>query len=347
MSDLTRILEIAKKDSATSETWIRAVLDSSTLHPTSLEFHKTISDAAWIDREHGRAIDYEKIVDDELGTPASDKLEIIKYEATAQRLRYDFKFSQLDDVNTRESLREGSRSELLLPFRAFASLGLRMASSKDITAEAMDLNCVNAVGRWIVLHGLWFGTHLEEQSDLMIELSDRMIKKHEIDANLYYWRAFALRNAGDLSDALESIDQALELHDSAQVNVHQDYVRERELINTMKMINTTIESKVDSALRSSSELLRREASESRRTIQSSLIGVIEIFGVFIAIVTLVGGSALTLFNSKSIDQQLWTIGILTVGCIAFFVILRLIVGLPFVPTRRRRQDTGSDRSGSL
>jgi hypothetical protein len=145
------------------------------------------------------------------------------------RLRFDLKFSELAR-RCDQWLADVPGDALLHSFRAFAALGARSEDAVALLRYATVRPDYDSVCRWVCLHGLWFATDLPDQPQRIVALSDEIIARGEVAANLYYWRASALRRLGQVTAALTNIDKAIDLLPTGSTSTHQDYLHERELI---------------------------------------------------------------------------------------------------------------------
>jgi tetratricopeptide (TPR) repeat protein len=155
------------------------------------------------------------------------------------RLRFDFKFEELDE-RCSQWLRDFPDDAYIASLAALAALGGRSDRGRALLDRAMGLPNVDSPCRYVFLHALWFAIDLEDQAEQIITLSDEMIDRGEDGYNLYFWRSFALRRLGFLDEALASVDQAIALLPTGMNQVHQDYVRERELIKTTRLLNDQV-----------------------------------------------------------------------------------------------------------
>jgi tetratricopeptide (TPR) repeat protein len=156
-----------------------------------------------------------------------------------QRLRFDFKFEELAR-QVRGWLDDVPEDPQLLSLAAFAALGMHSLNAEPLLRRAMATDGYDSGCRYICLQGLWFASHLDDQAERILELSDEMIGRGEDSPNLYYWRAFALRRLLRFDEATSCVDQAIATLPPGMNAVHQDYFRERELINTSRLLHEQV-----------------------------------------------------------------------------------------------------------
>ena len=253
------------------------------------------------------------------------------------RLRYDFRFDELAEA-ARDWLATYPDDALIHSFAAFAALGQRSDRALPLLERAGTLADYDHSCRAVCLHGLWFGSHLPDQAERILALSDVMIGRGEDDANVYYWRSFALRRLGRFDDALTSVDRAISLLPVGMNAVHQDYVRERELIATTVLLNqhvSALAARISDDLRAQfrehRDEMQREMEHhtqtARRVVSESLLGIVEVLALFVTLAGFLVGSGALVLRADSFTQGLAAVGLLTAGALAFFALLRVVVRL--------------------
>lgn len=144
-----------------------------------------------------------------------------------QRLRFDFRFaSMLEAFAKVPDLVE--RDSLLMALRGFAEVGARKGGLETLEA-ALGMADANQNTRQVALHGLWLSNEVP-YAELSLRTCDLIDELGETDYNTGFRRAAALRKLGRYREAMEAIDEAIELLGTASNDIHQDFVRERELI---------------------------------------------------------------------------------------------------------------------
>ncbi|GAA2103957.1 tetratricopeptide repeat protein [Actinomadura alba] len=278
-------------------------------------------------------------------------LRVLTYVHVA-RLRYDFKFEQLG-VRCAEGLQDFRDDAYIAILAALAALGRRSDRGRPLLDRAVDLPDFDSACRTACLHALWFGLDLPDQAERIMALSDEMIGRGEDGYNLYYWRSFALRRLGRLDEALQSVDRAIALLPVGMNLVHQDYVREREMIKTTQLLDEQVQrasDEISARLRAESESylddvkkdLSRYSESAQKIVSESLVNVVEVLGVFVALAGFLLGSGVMVFKSGGFWQHLGSIALLLAGTLLFFVVLRSVVKV-----RARPVGAGPRRTGLL
>ncbi|MFD7310745.1 hypothetical protein [Promicromonospora sp. NPDC059942] len=274
------------------------------------------------------------------------------------RLQFDFKFNQLLSW-TRSVRSEFSTDAMLRALAAFAALGSGTPQAASLLAAAISADGYDKSCRFLCLQGLWMASDLPEADRLAVELADEIIGLGEDEPGVHYWRAGALRRLGRLDEALQSVDVAIDLLRPGSNSVHQDYVRERELINATKALDeridelvaralTDLKAAVADELHAARQEIEQQHSQARRIVSESLVGIIEVLAIFVTLAGFLVGSGAVLAQADGFWQNLAAIALILAGCIALFVLLRVIVHLqPGTPrtegvlarlwTRPRRQ----------
>jgi len=309
--------------------WISALAKISAESKLSLEsIRRAVSDLAWLDRAMGNEVEtiasYRDAVaaqDEFQENPALLDLTIAYF--VSQRLRFDFRFARLrTELRTEPLAATDSQLNAML---VFAGMGMELEDSANQLARLRANHELDSVDRDIVLHALWFGTHLPDQADQILLLSDEMLAKGDASANVYFRRAFAFRRQGRLEHAMREINTAMDLLGPGANDVHQDYARERELISTTGILRAEIKATVDEQLSGALSVLDSRARTAEESVSRSLVGLVEVLGLFIALIGFLGAGAVTLFSSQSFAQQILMVVVLFVGSIGFFLTLRFVV----------------------
>jgi hypothetical protein len=254
-----------------------------------------------------------------------------------QRLRYDFKFEELSR-RVRTWMDDVPEDALLRSLAAFAALGAHSLNAQPLLLRAVATDGYDSICRYICLQGLWFASNLDDQPERMLELSDEMIGLGEDSPNLYYWRAFALRRLRRFDDATSCVDRAIATLPPGTNAVHQDYFRERELINTSRLLYqqvTELSEGVSQRLKSEfqgyfdqvKEDLERQSGTARRIVSESLIGLVETLGLFVTLAGFLVGSGAIVFRSTNFGHQITAIILMLLGSLTFFLLLRGVVRL--------------------
>ncbi len=180
------------------------------------------TDLAWIARRRGEPVT-ELLVD---GPP---ERRLISLYVTGQRLRFDFKFSELRSVAKSWPSRD-PEDALVTSFLAFSALGTRSPDGTELLHRALNLPDADRRTRFVCLAGIWSAHHLSDQGQRLVELCDQILTMREGDGNVYFRRAAGYRKLGRFTEVLDDIDRAIEMLPPGNNDVNQDYIRERELI---------------------------------------------------------------------------------------------------------------------
>lgn len=275
-------------------------------------------------------------------------------------LRFEFKFAALRTLIG--YAREVYPDETMLwAFDVFAKLGSGDSTAEPALANIYASDHLTIAELDTLLHGAWLSVGDLSTSDPMVrwvlKLSQDLIDRGVASANHYFWRATALRRSGRFADALKAVDDALRKHSLKDNHVHQDYVRERELIRALASIDAMITSsqaaltdsmkKVETDMkelfeqrlaetavefaareREAAEVQRQRAKEADEAIQRSLTGVIEILGLFLALIGVLAGSGFLALNSDDWWRALVGVVALIVGPIVLLGGMRMVVRWP-------------------
>jgi hypothetical protein len=237
-----------------------------------------------------------------------------------QRLRFDFKFRELQQL-TQGWLASGDA--LLTALAGFAALGRHDPFGRLLVDKALAAEDADEKSRHICLHALWFSQDAADL-ELLLDLSAQMLTAGEGGANAHYRRAGALRTLGRYDEALAEIELAIERHGSGDNRVHQDYVRERELIlavqRTAGVADATVARLADLEQRLDERLVKAED-----LVNDGLLRTIEILGLFLALTGFVVGTSTAAVKSSNWWQLVVAMALLVAGSAAFLVMMRWVV----------------------
>jgi tetratricopeptide (TPR) repeat protein len=226
LEDLIKRLESLIADGKGTDSWIRELsiaADRAQLSITQLRSITT--NLTWIDRRLAHPVPTESNYCRDAGIGG-----LLHLYTHGQRLRFDFNFSGLSVFLENHRDLPHIEDALVQSFSAFAKLGARAPGAVDQLMHTLDLEDLDFRARHVCLAGLWSAHTLPEQAVLLLELANEMISLGEGDSNVYFRRATAYRMMGKFSEALDDIDYALALLAPGNNEVHQDYLRERQLI---------------------------------------------------------------------------------------------------------------------
>ncbi|GAB3444993.1 hypothetical protein [Actinophytocola sediminis] len=290
---------------------------------------RTISDLAWQAREVGQPLP-----PDAQAAPSAH-VRLCRQYLHGFRLRFDFKFEALGE-RTPGWLRADPDDALLQAMSAFAGLGRGAPGALRALETSLASPNADGVSRNVCLHGLWFGNQVADQAERIVALSDDIIARGDDGANIYFWRAYAFRRMELFDEAMDAIDRAIELHPVGMNAVHQDYVRERSLIATSKLVLTQVaehaqrvsadlRAELDRQLEAAKAELVKKQEDAQRTVSDSLLKIVEILGLFIALAGFLVGSGVIAFRAAGFWQNFASVALLLVGSVLFFGLLRLVI----------------------
>lgn len=249
--------------------------------------------------------------------------------------RYNFDFSLIHRGLSYLPDPFRSSTEYLIALSTFSRMG--QGRRYDLhTVERLQEETGSTKVLQLLLHALWF-TNGQDEAHLMITIADRLLTQDRTDSVTLMRKATALRRLGKYGWATKVIDQAISTLNATETTIHQDYVRERELISVqaeterkikdlsetmMRDMSSTIEDRVEYFR---SEMAKQGEASARQT-SDALFKVVEILGLFTALIAVIAatlGSAFT--GDMSWWQRLAIVAAGTLFPIAFFALLRKIV----------------------
>ncbi|RBQ14022.1 hypothetical protein DP939_42865 [Spongiactinospora rosea] len=296
---------------------------------TNTVLRDVVSDVAWLSRDAG-----EPIPEENKSIPSGvdrDVYRLVEMYAVAQRLRFDFLFQQLYD-RCRAWLSETSDA-LILSCAAMAAMGLRHPDGLDLYKKAIEAPDADKVVRHVALTAVWIGQHIPEQASLMLSLCSDMISKGENDANLYFRRCRAWTRLARYEEALDDIFRAMHMLGHSQNAIHQDYVREWQIIlshmEQERSLKTVVEKYGDEvrerALNQVDDItkeLDEKLAKAERLVAENQLQLVQILGLFVALAAFLIGGGVTIGQASGWIQGLITIAGLAVGSLLFFAMLR-------------------------
>jgi hypothetical protein len=273
-----------------------------------------------------------------------------------QRLRFDYRFEVLHR-RSRDWLTEFEDDALIRSLAAFAALGTRSSNGLNMFQRAVDAPDADDKSNQVCLLAIWFADHLPEQPQIMLRLSDEMMARGQENEVVYYRRATAYRKLGRFDEALYEIDRAIEGLGVGDVLRHEQFVQERRAIvlardlqgqirRSADDIATTIGDQVDRKIAAASADLEERLNEAslrmaqridvaQEMVSSGLLKMVEILGLFVALVGFVAGSGTVVVKAKDFEQRALAMVLVIVGALIFFGLLRLVTS---VGRRRVRED---------
>ena len=199
-----------------------------------------------------------------------------------------------------------------------------------------------------LVEGLRLGRTIPRQAELMLELLDHGPLAASPSPDPLYRKAYALRRLGRFEQALRVADQCLQKIPPRQVQDRIRILQERDLILGEQAIEQqaaaardAVRDQIQAAVATLEHHVGEQTAEIRRATTEGLFRIVEILGVFTALIAVVGG---TVASTTAHDLAWWQRGVLALvaGAVAigFFLLLRLIVAPRPPGTRRGRERSG-------
>lgn len=327
--------------------WIFALAEAATAAALPVEtLRSAAAELAWLAREAGQRLPGRAEVQRCAETADPDLARLVLVYVHGQRLKADYRFAALAGAS-RDWLARFPDDGMVRALAAFGALGARHEGGQPLLARALAAPDADVHTRLVCLQGLWFATHLPDQPEQMLRLSDEMIGRGEDPHSLYYWRAAALRRLGRLDDATACIDRAIDLLPVGMTVWHQDYVRERELITATRFLTEHVEREsaaVGAQLRADlneylAEIrteIERQSADARRLVSGSLLSLVEVLGIFVAITGFLIASGAVVFRASGFWDGFAAVALLLTGALGFFLLLRFVVRFRVGPARGHR-----------
>ncbi|MEU4227278.1 hypothetical protein AB0F17_23540 [Nonomuraea sp. NPDC026600] len=288
---------------------------------TVAEIRNVTSDIAWISREAGEAIPERDLrPDDDID---KDVFGLVLVYVRGQRLRFDFRFREL--FHCAEEWRREYDDALICAFGAFAACGLRLPDALSIYKRSIEMDDVDKVSRHVSLTAIWMAQQVPNQAALLLELADRMITLGEGNAVLYFRRARAYSRLGDYERALDDIYQAMDLVGPDNNLVHADYVREWQIIVTKMDFEETAKRLVGEVVEETAKEAISRIQEAERALSDGQLRMVEILGLFMALVGFLVAGGSTFLQTASWQQAVTNVVLIGLGSISFFMVLRWII----------------------
>ncbi|MFI9556121.1 hypothetical protein [Nonomuraea endophytica] len=293
------------------------------------------TDLAWISRDAGEPLPRETLPTPPQRATNPQLYQLVAAYVIGQRLRFDFRFEALEDAS-HVWLGEFEGDALILSFAAFAGLGLGSQHALDTYQQAIASGNADRRSRHVCLAGIWLAHHLPDSPDRVIALSNQMIGRGEIDENVFYRRAGALKRQGKWEQALQEIDHAIGLLGVGNNAIHQDYMRERESIQASMQMHTYAESltqklgdevitRANRMIDNANDALTNRVESAQRVVNDALLKIIEILGLFVTLGIFLIGSGALLLKATTFGERATAVAIFAVGSLLFFLMLRLVI----------------------
>jgi tetratricopeptide (TPR) repeat protein len=184
-----------------------------------------------------------------------------------------------------------------------------------------------------LVEGLRLSRGVPDQAEQMLRLLSGPAMTRSTSPDPLYRKAFALRKLGRYEEALRVVDECLQRISPLQVRDRVRIVQERDLILAEQTIREQAEAarraaddQVRAAAHELEQLVAGQIAEMRQTMTDGLVRVVEILGVFTAIIAVLGGGAASIVTKGLLWWQRGVL-ILIAGVVAigFFALLRIMV----------------------
>lgn len=273
-----------------------------------------------------------------------------------QRLRFDYRFEALHR-RCLDWLTEFEDDALIRSLAAFAALGMRSSNGLNMFRRAVDAPDADDKSNHVCLTAIWFADHLPEQPQVMLRLSDEMMARGQENEVVYYRRATSYRKLGQFDEALYEIDRAIDGLGVGDTLRHEQFTQERRAIvlardlhgqiqRSADDIAAAISAQVDQKVAAASADLEERLNEAslrlaqridvaQEMVSSGLLKMVEILGLFVALIGFVAGSGTVIVKAKDFEQRTLAMVLVVIGSLIFFALLRLVTT---VGRRRARTD---------
>jgi tetratricopeptide (TPR) repeat protein len=204
-----------------------------------------------------------------------------------------------------------------------------LAEMQKLLAVAGDDYRVNLS----LLEGLRLSRGIPDQADRMLELLAGPALSMSRSPDPLYRKAYALRRLGRYDEALRVADECLQKIPPLQVQDRIRILQERDLILAEQAIQQesaaardATQKEIKAATRELEQLAADQLAELRRATSDGLFRIVEILGVFTAIIAILGGGVASVV-AKGLTWWQRGLLILITGTVAigFFWLLRAIV----------------------
>jgi len=336
----------APRTSSDGLDWIADLARSSEQYGLSVpEIRRVATDLAWMARLAEQKCPGDLEWGAARGLSGSRTQRLVLAYVHGQRLRFDYRFREIS-ARCNDWLTEFHDDALILSFAAFGGLGSRMSNGLDLFNRAVQAPDADGKSRQVALSAIWFADHVEEQADTLLRLSDEMMAHGEVDQNVHYRRAAALRRLGRYDEALVEIDLAIDLFGVGNVLVHEQYAQERRtILHTRDMrrqateaaaeLGDEISARVDERISQASAALEEKVDEASRhltervsvaqeLVSEGLLKMVEVLGLFVTLLGFLIGSGTVIIKAKTFSERAIAMSVVVVGALMFFALLRLV-----------------------
>jgi hypothetical protein len=192
---------------------------------------RIIGDLAWEDRARGVTVwSWDEYLATAAGRPEIEPDAIRENLAwyISQRRRFDFQFySVLNECQKWTNTNHDAQLQAVITLSEF---GLRLPSAMQRLEATKQLPDCDFVAIDILLQGLCFSAYTVEHAERILKLSDELGEMQMTVSTTHFRRSVAFRILRDFAQARVEILMAMETLQAGRNDVHQEYVREHQLI---------------------------------------------------------------------------------------------------------------------
>ncbi|MFC4912221.1 hypothetical protein [Actinomadura gamaensis] len=349
----TLVEHLKPHTSGDSLAWIAELARVAEAHDLDLpQIRRASTDLAWLARLAEQRCPDDREWGPARGVSGSRTQRLVLVYVHGQRLRFDYRFRELR-TRCNRWLGEFHDDALVLSLAAFAALGSRASNGLDLYRRAVEAPDADDKSRNLALTAIWFAEHLEGSAEMLLSLSETMMARGEGNANVHYRRASALRRLGRYDDALTEIDLAIDLFGVGNMLVHEQYAQERRAIIEAREMRLQAESvrdvlseelaaridervneaaaAMEERIEDASRQLTQRVAVAQELVSEGLLKMVEVLGLFVTLLGFLIGSGTVIIKARTFQERAITMGLVVLGAIVFFALLRQIVG-----TRRRK-----------
>jgi tetratricopeptide (TPR) repeat protein len=259
------------------------------------------------------------------------------YHVYLASLRRDSRFRQIERVLEGGRVRVAQLDPYCQALYAFALLGQNRPEGIAYLERALEVGENDRKVLRVLLHGLGSATRLPDQAERILALLNETGLGSETYAMPQYYRAVALRSLGDYDQAMEAVDQGLLFLGPDEFELHADLLRERGLILAERDQTARLQAQFeayrersraefDEAARAAATQFEQHMRSLSTQVSDNLFRIVEILGVFTAVIALVVGGVVSVTGGGLVWWQRALLIVTTGGVtLGFFWLLRLIV----------------------
>ena len=238
---------------------------------------------------------------------------------TAQFLRYDFRFDDLD----RYLRTVDSPDALLDALHAFSRLGAGKVVAPDEIEAIRSAPDADSKVLQCLLHAMCMSPNPAAWGPLIVEIGDELERTmHRPDGVLYYRRAIGHRVTGHLDRADADMRKALSFLPPDN-SVHQQYHGELSTIASERLLQTQLETQEATFIKRLEEVRNDTLEAIQATLRAGLTANFQILTIFLTLAGFVGTAGATVLRLAE-DKITWQRGIATLSLLLIFTFLVFI-----------------------